>query len=354
VLDTAPAPVSAFQEIGASREGRPVLGLRRGEGPAAISLIAGCHADEPVGPAMLERLAAYLLALPEEDPRLRGATWYLVPHANPDGDAVNARWAAATLPCPDHTEAEDRAYNLPLYLEQAVREPPGDDVEFGFPADAEDEDVRTENKAIADFLRPGGPFALHGSFHGMAFAAGPWFLIEEGWIDRTEGMRQRLVKQVEAMGYALHDVDRKGEKGFHRISPGFCTRPDSRAMASHFIARGEAETAALFHPSSMELVRSFGGDPLTLVSEMPLFLMPHGETSQERGGEGGSDTPPLPTGTAGRLAFFAWAQRRIAEAGAETFRREAAARGIRPMALRDQMRLQLAFLNEALAVAVEG
>ncbi|MCB1036733.1 MAG: peptidase, partial [Acidobacteria bacterium] len=81
-------------------------------------------------------------------------------------------------------------------------------------------------------------------------------------------LRNKLTRTVSQMGFGLHDVDRKGEKGFHRIGPGFCTRPDSRAMAAFFIARGDAETAALFRPSSMELVRSLGGDPLTLVSEM--------------------------------------------------------------------------------------
>jgi len=346
VLDTPVAPQSVLEPIGTSRQGRPLWGLQWGRGPLKVSLIAGCHADEPVGPAMLEHLAGYLTSLVPEDPRPQRATWYLVPHANPDGDALNASWSTATLPCPDHQGTEDRAYDLPLYLEKAVRENPGEDVEFGFPRDGGDRKPRPENRAIADFLRPGGPFALHGTFHGMAFAEGPWFLIEEGWIERTATLRRRLVDQVQGMGYHLHDVDRKGEKGFHRISLGFTTRPDSRAMASHFLARGDAATAALFRPSSMELVRSFGGDPLTLVSEMPLFLLSEATLARAQ------DGPPLPTGTAGRIAFFAWTQKRIATLGAEGFRREAAAHGIRPMAIRDQMRLQLAFLNEALAAVV--
>ncbi|MCB1036024.1 MAG: peptidase, partial [Acidobacteria bacterium] len=126
--------------------------------------------------------------------------------------------------------------------------------------------------------------------------------------------------------------------------PGFCTRPDSRAMAAFFIARGDAETAALFRPSSMELVRSLGGDPLTLVSEMPLFLM-------DSTPPGDPQAPPYPTGTDGRLAFLAWARQRRQEVGDEAFREEARRFGIRPMPLRDQMRLQLAFLAEGLAAA---
>ena len=57
-----------------------------------------------------------------------------------------------------------------------------------------------------------------------------------------------------------------------RLAPGFSTRPDSRAMAAHFRAQGDEATAALFRPSSMEAIRALGGDALTLVSEMPLFV----------------------------------------------------------------------------------
>ena len=50
-------------------------------------------------------------------------------------------------------------------------------------------------------------------------------------------------------------------------------------MRRHFLDRGDPETAAVFRPSSMEYVRSLGGDPLTFVSEMPLFLLPPPETA---------------------------------------------------------------------------
>ena len=100
-------------------------------------------------------------------------------------------------------------------------------------------------------------------------------------------MRERLRRRVRELGYRLHDVDRGGEKGFHRIDEGFTTRPDSRAMAAHFEALGDPATAALFRPSSMEYVRSLGGDPLTLVSEMPLFLVPpeHYQSPEHGGGD---------------------------------------------------------------------
>ncbi len=140
---------------------------------------------------------------------------------------------------------------------------------------------------------------------------------------------RRALRAASATG--LHDVDRGGEKGFWRIARGFTTRPDSRAMRDHFLACGDPGTAARFRPSSMEHARSLGGDPLTAVSEMPLFLLP---------GEGPLADPALPRRD--RLG-------RIAAAVAAHGAAAASHLGVRPMPVRDQMHLQLALLDEALA-----
>ncbi len=327
------------RRIGRSRQGRDLLGHVLGRGACHVSLIGGCHADEPVGPAMLEKLVAYLASQPDDSPALRACTWTIVPHANPDGAARNAAWTGTTLPAVDHLGAEDRVYPLGLFLQHQVRELPGDDMEFGFPRSPEDRGVRPENRAVADLLASGAPFALHASFHGMGFAPGPWFLVEPAWIDRTAPLRDALRARVRRMGYRLLDVDRRGEKGFRRIDEGFSTRPDSAAMAAYFREQSDPETAAKFRPSSMEFVRALGGDPFTLVSEMPLFLEPSEPTP------GG---PPLEEGRAGRRAVLDWLERLAGDKDPEQLCAEAA--GFRGMPIRDQMRLQLAFLNEALAV----
>ena len=266
--------------IGRSRQGRSIQAFVLGTGPLRISLIGGCHADEPVGPAMLERLVNFLGRLPRTDRLLAELRWHIVPHVNPDGAVENAAWSDFTLPTTDHRNAPDKAYDLVTYVQRVVRELPGDDIEFGFPRHDGDVDARPENLAVAHFLQPGAPFHLHASFHGMGLAPGPWFLLEPSWAERTVSMRDSLRQLVELMGYRPMDLDRKGEKGFHRIDEGFSTRPDSQAMIAHFEALGDAETAALFRPSSMEFVRSLGDDPLTLVSEMPLFLVPESSGEQ--------------------------------------------------------------------------
>ncbi len=265
ILDARPLPTCATDTIGHSREGRPIQAFLFGQGPLRVSLIAGCHADEPVGPLLLRRLAAFLASLSPENLFLKAMEWWLIPHLNPDGEERNRGWWRG---------AED-ACDLIGYLTQAVREPPGDDIEFGFPRNLDDLEARPENQAAWSWWRTArGPFHLHASLHGMAFAGGPWFLIDPAWTDRTRELRRRCAEAAQRLGYPLHDVERRGEKGFHRVERGFATRPSSQAMAQHFLSLGDEMTARLFRPSSMEAIRSLGGDPLTLVSEMPLFITP--------------------------------------------------------------------------------
>jgi hypothetical protein len=331
--------VATGAALGLSRNGHEIYGFALGSGRLHVSLIAGCHADEPVGPATLSRLVSFLGALDDRHPLLSTIRWRIVPHANPDGRLRNDLWVRNTRPIEDSRGAPDIGYVLDTYLEHVVRELPGDDIEFGFPRSAEDTEARPENRAVAEFLADGAPYQLHGSLHGMGFSPGPWFLIESSWIERCQEMRDRLRHRVWETGYDLFDPDRGGEKGFTRIDTGFCTRPDSRAMRAHFETVGDQLTAAKFRPSSMEYVRGLGGDPLTFVSEMPLFLTPSEIDGHQIA------LPAL------RLIRHQLDAHLGSDHGCDE---EARTIGVRPMPVRDQQRLQLSLLDEALqAVARE-
>ena len=336
-LPGAGSPHPPPLRIGRSRDGRPILAYRIGDGPLRVSLIGGCHADEPVGPRFLHRLVR-LLAGPSGTALRDAATWFVIPHVNPDGAAVNAPWQP-----PD----ADR-YDFVAHLRHRARELPGDDIEFGFPRGEHDTGARPENRAAWDFWRAHAPFDLHVSMHGMSVAAGPYFLVERSWWPRLGEMAETLAREVEDAGYALHDVERHGEKGFHRLARGFCSRPDSRAMRRHFLELGDPETAARFRPSSMEAVRALGGDPLTLVTEMPLFITP---------GVGAELGPPDPALMRWRERIVGWEARLrgASEGGDEVAARveaevrgEAARAGMWAMPVEDQMRFQWAFIREGL------
>jgi hypothetical protein len=253
---------ATFHALGESEEGRPVAGAVLGDGPWAVSLIAGNHADEPVGPLTLRRMV--------RDAARRPGAWQtlfeqfrfvVVPHTNPDGEARNRAWMRDW---PDPAS----------YLRHRARAQPGRDLEFGFP------EMRKENRLVSEFLKeqasPEG-YVLHASLHGMGMAEGAQLLIERRWGFRTEALREGFREAARAEGLGLHDHNRLGEKGFFYLGPGFNTTPEGAAMRTFFRAQGDEETAARFHDSSMEFVRSLsrdgGSDPLCLVTELPLFTV---------------------------------------------------------------------------------
>jgi hypothetical protein len=330
--DILDSPVKIPGEtIGYSREGRPVQAAVLGQGSFKISLIGGCHADEPMGPRLLRKLFSFLVSLNSDHPLLKNYQWWLVPHANPDGEAVNMKWY----------NDDDTVFDLARYLEHVERELPGDDVEFGFPYGKDKPGLRPENEAIYDFwLSAGTVFHMHASLHGMMVAAGPWFLMEREWIDRSQLLQSLCREEVFKMNYKLHDVDRKGEKGFHRISRGFCTRPDSKSMRAFFLEQNNREMAEKFFPSSMEAIRDLGGDPLTIVSEMPLFILPDLPETMEW---------PNPKWDEWNNRLQQWKERiRSNRCIDKQIRKEIEASGIVPMPANDQMRLQWRFISAAI------
>jgi hypothetical protein len=244
--------------IGESEEGRPMDAFRLGRGPHAVSLIAGNHADEPVGPETLRTLVLAIVNAPEAyEALLEHVTFYIVPHTNPDGEARNRAWIDAW---PD----------MGAYLKHVSRDLPGRDLEFGFPG------MRVENRAVADFLLPHAPFALHASLHGMSVSEGALLLINRPWAFRTEALQRGYRQAAGDAGLEMHDHNRKGEKGFFWIAPGFQTTPRGDAMRSYFRSIGDDGMAERFHSSSMEMIMNAGGDPLCLVTELPLWTLRDG------------------------------------------------------------------------------
>jgi hypothetical protein len=247
--------IATFRELGPSEEGAMLYGVRLGTGKRTASLIAGNHADEPVGPETLRSFVINALANRNKmEPWFRRLQFLIVPHTNPDGEARNRTWIE-DWPDPK------------AYLQHAVREQPGRDLEYGYPS------MRPENKHVSSFLEAHGPFAFHASLHGMSAGEGAMLLINRPWTFRSQGLRDAFVQAAATEGLPMHDHNRKGEKGFFWIEPGFQTTPRGDAMRTYFRARGEDATARRFHDSSMEFVMGLGGDPLALVTELPLFLV---------------------------------------------------------------------------------
>lgn len=246
---------SEFISIGESEEGRSIYGIKIGFGQKKVSLIAGAHSDEPAGPATLRNMVLQILWNPAGFKELiEHFTFLVIPHINPDGEAINQKWIQQF---PDYS----------AYAKHVMRELPGRDIEFGFP------DMRKENQAVAKALKDFGPVHMHVSLHGMSVAEGGMLLINKSHVEKTTFIREKFATALAKAGLGLHDHDRKGEKGFHYISPGFTSTPSGKAMQEHFVEKGDEETASKFKKSSMEYVESLGNKPLCLVTELPLFLI---------------------------------------------------------------------------------
>ncbi|MGL1936760.1 MAG: M14 family zinc carboxypeptidase [Fibrobacterales bacterium] len=319
VIRSCSDTLSVQSPIGYSRDNNPIDGFIFGTGALSISLIAGSHADEPVGPKLLHKLVNYLNQLPPEHPLLTDYSWSIIPHANPDGQLINDQW---------WSNSTDTA-ELISYLSLSQRELPGEDIEFGYPRDARDPGARIENREIYDWwISQEKSFDLHASLHGMAFAAGPWYLIESEWQHRISFLKEQCLTEVEAKAYSVHDIERLGEKGFFRLGKGFCTRPDSENMRAFFMDKGDVATADRFHPSSMEVMRSISKDCLTVVSEMPLFITP---------GIGDTLGPPDPIGAKWKEHILKW---RTGLMSNESILDDSYQQGLSAMSIDDQMHFQ--------------
>ncbi len=248
-------PESSSHIIGYSENGVPIFGFAFGSGPATVSLVAGAHADEPVGPNTLYRLILEMHQTPDKFASLFSRFRFLViPHVNPDGDAANASWIT-------------RWPELTPFLTGMKREIPGRDIEFGYP------DMRPENRAATGFWEREEPADIHFNLHGMQFSEGYLLLINDEWEEGSRGWRKQFDAAMRKEGLEPHDHDRGGEKGFNYMGPGFTSTPKGRAMKEFFLEKKDPETASRFHLSSMEFHLGRKPEALCVVTEFPLFTV---------------------------------------------------------------------------------
>jgi hypothetical protein len=145
-----------LRRVGTSRAGTPLWLLSIGHGRRQALVVAGPHANEPVGGATVLRLAERALA----DPRLTegaDATWNLLLCLDPDGLRRNEGWLAG----PYHLGRYFRHFFRPGFLEQPEWLPDG-------AAGATLPETRAL-LALQDQLKPFFQCSLHGVDVGGGF-----------------------------------------------------------------------------------------------------------------------------------------------------------------------------------------
>ncbi|MDG9717838.1 M14 family zinc carboxypeptidase [Streptomyces sp. DH24] len=167
-----------LRRVGTSRAGTPLWLLSVGHGSRQALVVAGPHANEPVGGATVLRLAERALA----DPRLTAdadATWNLLLCLDPDGLRRNERW----LPGPYTLGRYFRNFFRPGFLEQPEWLPDGS-AAVALP----------ETRALLDLHDELRPF-LQCSLHGVDVGGG---FVEV--TDDLPGLAQRVARASARLG----------------------------------------------------------------------------------------------------------------------------------------------------------
>ncbi len=205
----------AVQQIGSSREGRPIrLVSPGGPGPLNALIVGTPHPNEPIGVQTACRLVQ---AVRRGDPAVAGLPfhWHVVPSIEPDGLHRNQGWLAT----PHDLSAYLRHFFRPSFDEQAeytfALNTPG--YRFDRPT--------PENlawQAAIDRVQPDLLVSLHNAECGGAF-----YVLNRDW----GGLAATLAAQPAKHGFVL---DEQGEfmSGLPAIVPGVFTSPDLAAFAA--------------------------------------------------------------------------------------------------------------------------
>lgn len=150
--------VCKMSVIGRSRQGHELPLLTVPGGTTSVLVVAGSHANEPVGGATILALAERVLAHPE----LRETvTWHLMPSSDPDGLLLNEQWLIGTWP-PTMEE-----YHRGFYRPSGADQP-----EWTFPFADGDLARLPETRALMEIIDatvPDTVVSLHSSDSGGSF-----------------------------------------------------------------------------------------------------------------------------------------------------------------------------------------
>jgi hypothetical protein len=242
---------------GQSREGRPILCLKVGDG-AKSALVFGCvHPNEPIGSMMLEYLSRRL----SEDHALRdelGYTWYLIKCIDPDGTRLNEGWFKGPF-TPTH------------YMRNFFRPASPQQVEWTFPIHYKGlhfDDALPETRALMTLIeriRPDFMYSLHnGGFGGV------YYYISDPATDLYEPFHQLAHDQ--GLPLSLGEPEVPYGVAFHPAIYAMLGAQAAYDYLEKFTAIDPA-TAITHGTSSGEYARRFK-DTFTLVCELPYFYDP--------------------------------------------------------------------------------
>lgn len=246
--------------IGRSREGEPIDLITIAGGPGRVVVAAGVHPNEPIGFRTVQRLARLLLTEPKGD--ALGATWYLVPCADPDGTRLNQDWFAPPLRRAD-------------YYRGFYRPAPAEQVEWSFPFSYRGvrfDDPIPETVALMglfDRVRPDVFVGLHnGEFGGVYFYTN----------DADPLLAAELSAIPAAHGLAL-DVGEPEMDGLVPLADAVFRAPLIREMIDRRLAAGLDLDTHAGGAGTADYLERYG--TTTMIAELPYWIHPAASDTTE-------------------------------------------------------------------------
>lgn len=242
--------------IGRSRGGEPITALTIGAGSFDIVVVGNPHPNEPIGLATVRHLGELLTTDPELRERI-GATWHLVPVADPDGARLNEGWFDGPL------TRDDVARNF-------YRPPMDEQVEWTFPAswrDHEFGDPIPETRALMTLIDETRP-ALIASLHNGDFGGGYFYIGDANHAPDGHDYWAALTGLLATVGIPLHQGE-PDAPGARELAPAVYALPSIAAMLDTVEASGADPAVLMGGGSTADYSARYGTK--VLVSELPLW-----------------------------------------------------------------------------------
>jgi hypothetical protein len=226
-----------LRQIGVSRAGRPLQLLSVGQGPRAVLVVAGAHANEPTGGSTLLHLAERAL----DERKLRTETaWHFLLCADPDGAELHRTPAPRTLLD---------------YHRRFFRPAPPEQPEWSssvLPPDRLPPETRALT-AVIDELRPYLQVSLHGTELGGS------------WVQLTKdipGLAEPFAKSAAQLNIPV-EAGASDAAGWPASGPGVHVMPGPDADAVFPSLPDDARLSTWHH------AHRYGG--LTAIVEVPMW-----------------------------------------------------------------------------------
>lgn len=245
-------------ELGATKEGHPLYGLKIGKG-SRNALMYGCpHPNEPMGAMMLEYLSEAMVKEPDFL-EAYDYTWYLIKSIDLDGTLKNEQWFKPP-------------FSITSYARNFFRPAGHQQVEWTFPLTYKKYSFNEpipETQALMDLIDAIRPEFIY-SLHNAGFGGTYWY-ISKPFPD----LWQKFYTVSEEQGIPLH-LGEPEVNYIEQYAPAVYKMFGTKETYDYFETYGDAPAQSMITTgtSAHGYCEDQGIDTTVLITELPYFYEP--------------------------------------------------------------------------------